>query len=185
MSVIIKDGTGTSNKPVKVTSRNSINASCANYSESRLISAQDGETYKWNTSWSADTGEMVAYIKCDSTTHRLVIDRVTVGGVLTGFFELFQVTGTAAGTAMAGKNMNLTAGNTANATGFGHAQVTGLTEAGRIDLARVPALGRVDMEIDDTLILGQNHAIALKYTGSTGIVDVIITGYFIPIAELK
>jgi len=185
MSVIIKDGTSSSNNTVKVNERNRLSVSSAGYSESRMVSAQDGETYKWNTSWSADTGEMVAYIKCNSTTHRLIIDRVTVGGVVTGFFELFQVTGTAAGTTMTGKNMNLTAGNSANATGFGGAEVTGLTEAGRIDLARVPALGRVDMEIDDTLILGQNHAIAIKYTGSTGIVDIIITGYFKPIKELK
>ena len=45
-------------------------------------------------------------------------------------------------------------------------------------MARVAANGRATMDLQDVLILGQNDAITLTYTGSTGIVDVIITGYF-------
>ena len=52
-------------------------------------------------------------------------------------------------------------------------------------MARISATGRATMELNDVLILGQNQAIAVKYTGSTAIVDVIITGYYKEKGELK
>jgi hypothetical protein len=120
----------------------------------------------------------VIYIKNTSLTQILIIDKVTVSAVNTGLFELFQVTGTAAGTGITGKNSNLTSGNEAAAVAFGDASVTGLTIGGRIDLARVPATGRATMELQDVLIMGLNDAIAVTYTGGTGIVDLIVTGYY-------
>jgi len=176
------DGTGTGKK-AKVNVRNRVAVSAANYSESRLIAAQDANTFLWTTSASQATGSYAIYIQNTSTTHRLIIDKVTCSSVLTGFFELYQVSGTASGTVITGKNSNLTSGNPAAATSFGG--VSGLTDAGRLDHMRLPALGRATMELQDIVILGANDAIAVKYTGGTDTVDIIITGYYKPISELK
>jgi hypothetical protein len=173
----VEDGIG-SGKLAKVNSRNRLDISSATFSESHLVAALDAETYLWTTSFSAATGNEIIYIKNNSKTKLLVIDKVTVNGVNAGLFELFQVTGTASGTSITGKNSNLTSGNSADATALGEASVTGLTIGDRIDLARIPANGRATMELQDVLLLGFNDAIAITYTGSTGIVDAIVTGYY-------
>jgi hypothetical protein len=165
-------------KGVAVTDSNRLSVAASTSSDTHRVSVEDGQTYLWTSSFSADTGEEVIYIKNTSTTSVLTIDKVTVNSVLTGLFELYQVTGTAAGTSITGINANLTSNNVAAATAFGNAEVTGLTIGNRIDMARIPALGRATMELNDVLILGLNDAIAVTYTGSTGIVDLIITGYY-------
>jgi len=173
----IEDGAG-SGKLAIVNSRNRLDVSSSTISESSFVAAKEAQTYIWTTSFSAATGNEVMYIKNTSKTKLLVIDKVTVNAVNASLFELYQVTGTAAGTSITGKNTNLTSGNEADATALGEAAVTGLTLGGRIDLARVPANGRTTMELNDVLILGLNDAIAVEYTGSTGLVDLIITGYY-------
>ena len=87
--------------------------------------------------------------------------------------------GTAGGTTITGTNSNLTSGNAASASSYGDASVTGITPGIRIDMARVPANGRATMELNDVLILGLNDAVSITYTGSTGIVDIIVTGYYL------
>jgi len=173
----LQDGAGTG-KLAKVNNRNQLEISAAVHSESRLVAAADAQTYLWTSSFSTATGNEVIYIKNTSKTKLLIIDKVTVNSVLTGLFELFVVTGTAAGTAITGANTNLNSGNVADATALGQASVTGLTIGDRLDMARVPANGRATMELNDVLILGLNSAIAVTYTGSTGITDTIITGYY-------
>ena len=173
----IQDGAG-SGKITKVNQRNRLDVSSATFSESHLIAAEDAATFIWTTSWDADNTEEVIYLKNDSKTKSLVIDKVTVNSVNTGLFELFSVTGTASGTTITGVNTNRTSGNVADATALGEAEVTGLTIGDRIDLARVPANGRATMELQDVLILGLGDAIAVTYTGADGIVDIIITGYY-------
>jgi hypothetical protein len=185
MAEEIIDGTGTGKK-AKVNNRNRLETSTSTYSESRLISAQDGLTFTWTTLATAANDTYIAYLKCDSTTHRLIIDKVTVGSALAAsIFELYQVTGTAAGgSVVTGKNTNIPAGIPAQATARGEGSVTGLTDLGRIDNAHTGVDGRATMELKDILILGQTNAIAVKYTGTTGSTGCIITGYFKPIEEL-
>jgi hypothetical protein len=139
---------------------------------------EDAQTYIWNTSFSAATGNEVIYIKNTSKTKLLVIDKITVNSVNAGLFELYSATGTASGTTITGVNTNRTSGNSAEASALGEASVTGLTIGDRIDIARVPANGRATMELQDVLILGLDDAITITYTGSTGIVDLIVTGYY-------
>ena len=177
MSLSIKDGTG-KGYTAKVNKRNKLEVEAAIFSESRLVAKDDAETYLWTSSFSANTGEEVIYVKNTSKTKVLIIDKVTVNGVLTGLFELHIATGTVGGTVITGANSNLTSGNVADATSYGDAAVTGLTIGNRIDLARIPANGRATMELNDVLILGQNNAITVTYTGSTSIVDLIVTGYY-------
>jgi len=179
----VDDGGGSGRSAI-VTAKQRLATSAATLNQRALVSVKDGQTYTWTTSWSADTGEDVIYIQNTSKDKLLFIDKVTVNAVLTALFELYVATGTAAGTALTGVNTNLTSNNVAAANAFGGAEVTGTTDGARIDLARIPALGRADMELEDILILGFNDAISLKYTGGTGIVDVIVTGYFEITADL-
>jgi hypothetical protein len=138
----------------------------------------------WTTSFSAATGNEIIYIKNTSKTSLLVIDKADVSSVNAGLFELFEVTGTAAGTSISGSNTNLTSGNEADATSLGEASVTGLTIGKRIDLARTSANGSGTMQLKDVLVLGLNDAIAITYTGSTGIVDAAILGYYEKVENL-
>lgn len=173
----IEDGTG-NGQLSKVNNRKRLDVSAATFSESRLIAASDAQTYIWTSAFSADTGEEVIYIKNTSKDKVLIIDKVTVNAVLASLFELYTATGAATGTSITGVNTNLTSGNSADATALGNAEVVSATPGSRIDMARIPANGRATMELNDVLILGFNDAITVTYTGSTGIVDLIITGYY-------
>jgi hypothetical protein len=177
MSIKIEDGTGTG-ATTKVNAKNRLDVSAASFSEAHLVSALDAQTYVWSTSYSASTGNEVLYIKNTSKTKKLIIAEITVGGVLTGLFELFQVTGTASGTSITGKNINLSSSNTADATALGDASVTGLTIGDRIALVRTPANTHCKIDLQDALILGLNNAIAITYTGSTNTVDGYLLGYY-------
>jgi hypothetical protein len=173
----IEDGAGTG-KFAKVNAKKRLDTTSSTLSQRALVSAEDGETYHWTTSFSAATGNEVMYIKNLSKTKLLFIDKVTMNSVNAGLFELHVATGTPGGTTITGTNVNLTSSKVADVTSYADAAVTGLTLGARIDLARTAANGRVDMNLEDVLILGLNDAIALEYTGSTGLVDVTIEGYF-------
>ena len=178
MSIEIEDGTG-SGLRAKVDVCNRLTVKSVSFSESAQVSREDGLTYLWTSSYSAGTGQEVIYIKNTSTTQDLVIDKATVNGVLTGLFELNVAAGTAGGTTITGTNANRTKNNTAAASTYGDASVTGITPGVRIDMARIPANGRATMELNDVLILGLSDAVSITYTGSTSIVDIIVTGYYI------
>ena len=176
MSIEIEDGKG-SGRRAEVDKENKLSVSSTGHSESSEVSRERGATYLWTSSYSAGTGNEVIYIKNTSTTQNLIIDKATVNSVLTGLFELNVAAGTAGGTTITGTNANLTSGNAASASSYGNASVTGITPGIRIDMARIPANGRATMELNDILILGLNDAVSITYTGSTGIVDIIVTGY--------
>lgn len=173
----LQDGTG-SGSYVKVTTDNRIDTSSRQSTRAYYVSRDAGQSYIWTSSFSAATGNEIIYVKNDSTSKNLYIDFIHVSGVNTGLFEVYQVSGTAAGTTITGRNLNLTSSNVADATSYGDASVTGLTIGNRLYLHRTPANSSGTMEINDTLILGVSDAIALTYTGSTGIVDAEIRGFF-------
>ena len=58
--------------------------------------------------------------------------------------------------------------------------MTGVTPAvaDRIYLCRNAANSRSVINVKDELILGQDDAIVVTYTGSTGIQDIEVTGFF-------
>ena len=178
MSIEIEDGRG-SGRRAGVDEEYRLEVHSVSYSESSDVARFKGATYLWTSSYSAGTGNEVIYIKNTSTTQNLIIDKATVNSVLTGLFELNVAAGTAGGTTITGANSNLTSGNAASASSYGNASVTGITPGTRLDMARVAANGRATMELNDILILGLNDAVSITYTGSTGIVDIIITGYYL------
>ena len=179
----IEDGGGTG-KFAKVNGHQRLEVSSSVFSESSFVAKTSARTFIWTSSYSADTGAEVIYIKNTSKVNNLVIDKVTVNSVAAGFFEFGAASGTASGTAITGANTNLTSGNVADATALGNAAVTGVTLDTRIDLARTTANGRATMELQDVLIMGLNDAVTITYTGSTGIVDIIVTGYYLDLSTI-
>lgn len=142
------------------------------------ISRDDERAFNWTSSYSASTGDEIIYLKNTDTDRNLIIHQVDVGGVNTGLFEIYQVTGTATGTEINGTNLKLASGRTPDALSYGDAAVGGLTLGNRISLLRTDAnSSRAVGDIAECLFLGFNDAIAIQYTGSAGIVDCSITGY--------
>ena len=88
------------------------------------------------------------------------------------------MTGTPAGTVVTPKNSNLTSSNDADATSYGNAAVTGLTIGDRMVMRRVSATKNDCIQSGVSIILGQGDAIAVTYTGSTGICDAQMHFYF-------
>lgn len=173
----IKDGQG-SGRFAKVNARQRLDTTCANLSQAQLISMLDGRTFSWSSSFSAATGNEIIYIQNTSKTRDLIITEIHCGGVNTGLFELFEVTGTPAGTVITGKNNNLSSNFVAEATAYGNASVTGLTVGDRIGLVRTQAGEHKTLQLQSALILGFQDAIALTYTGSTGVTDCYLQGFY-------
>jgi hypothetical protein len=178
----IEGGTG-NGKWAAVNDKNRLDVAAATFTESHL-KAVEGETFIWTTSFSASTGNEILYIKNTSKVSFLVLECFHVGGVNAGLFEMYEVSGTAAGTSLTPKNTNLGDAGAADAVSFGEAAVTGLTLGDRIALARTPANSAREVNLNDVVILGLNDAVAIQYTGSTGIVDALVIGYYETIGDL-
>lgn len=177
MAIILQDGTGTG-QGAKVNNNNRLLVQALTLPYSGGASVRDGDAYCWTSSYSASSGDEVIYIKNTSTEQVLILEDIQVSGVNAGLYELFEVTGTASGTTITGKNLNLTSGNVAAATALGNAAVTGITIGDRISLVRTPAATSKSFPVDSAIVLGLNDAIAITFTGTGGIVDVSVLGYF-------
>jgi len=97
-------------------------------------------------------GEYNFYFKNISTSQRFYVTGITVGAADLAIFKIVRVTGTAAGTSITAVNLNLTSGNTADATVFGNGAVTGLTEESVIDVVSVGADDSKHILLHDALI---------------------------------
>lgn len=179
MAIQIEDGGGKNGK-VEVSLNQRLNVSSRSSSRAYYVARDNGLCFTWTSSWSADTGEETFYLKNNSKTLLLLIDEIVVSSVNAGLFEVFTTTDTAAGTTVTGKGTNQRIGIAADASALGNAEVTGVTPVvgDRVYMARVGANGRAIINVKDELILGQDQAIVFTYTGSTGIQDIEVTGFF-------
>ena len=112
-----------------------------------------------STDASAVAGDIVFYLKNDSTTDNLYIKHLEFHSVNAAVWKVFQVTGTAAGgSVINSSNLNLGSANVAEATSRGDGAVTGLTNVKQIGTHR---------------ILAPNSAIAVEYdSGTTGAAEI-------------
>jgi len=145
-----------------------------------FVSTDDAETYSWNSTYSPASGDEVIYIKNTHTTKNLHLDIVRLGAANTAVWTVFRVgSGTAAGTTITGTNYNLSSSNTARVTSLGNASVTGSLSGAVLAYARNAATNFVLLDFLGALILGQNDAIAITYTGTSGVAEVTVRGYFL------
>ena len=135
---------------------------------------------------SAAAGSYAVYLKNTSTTKNLFIERVEYHSANAALWKLWQVTGTAAGTALTASNLNLTSGTPAEASVYGSAAVTGLTTVKQLGSHRNTAGGEGEMSYHYALILGPGDAIAAEYdTGTTGTAEIDIFFHYEDVTRLN
>jgi hypothetical protein len=122
---------------------------------------------------TAASTEYAAYLKNTSTTKELVIRALEIDGEVATRFQLDEVTGTASGTAVTPKNMNLDSGNDAACTAVeglnAGTGITGLTADGvALGTKWVVATGSGIIDTHDAIRLGQNDAVALQVLETAG-----------------
>jgi hypothetical protein len=176
--VIIEDGKG-SGRSAGVSANQRLDTSSRSAARIYYTSRDFGQAYNWVSSYSASSGDEVIYVQNNSKTDYLYIDHIVMSAEAgRATFTLYQVTGTPAGTTITGKNLNLVSNNTANATSYGNASVTGITLGAAIDIVSATDDSSVILDLRDALILGFNDAIAISFAGSAGTVNAVISGMF-------
>jgi len=143
-----------------------------------FASEDKGKAFSWSSSYAATGGDEVLYIKNTSQTEKLIISEVIIAASAACTFTLFEVSsGTAAGTVVTGQNLNLGSGNSASASAFGNASVTGTLTGNALSFGSVPASSGITLDLKSSLVLGQNNEIAIT-ASATSTVYVTVLGYF-------
>ena len=149
-------------------------------SDLEFRSEEKGKAFSWTSTYAATAAQEVISIKNTSQTEILTIDYVGAGNSVASAFTLFAVTsGTAAGSAITGKPMNVSKGGTASATAFGGASVTGSLAGDTLGYTTVVAGATEEIPVLAAVVLGQNDEIAIT-ASATGTVHVTVIGHYKP-----
>ena len=171
MSLRIEDGTG-SGKEAAVNSNHRLEVHAVTSQRGAIVARENQRTFLCAfEDATAAAGEYLAYLQNTSTTRVLIVDKVRVSSTNAATWKLWKVTGTAAGagTDPTPLNTNFSSGITAEANVEMEA-ITGLTVVGTVgEIIRNAANAAAAFDVDDTIVLGVNDALAIEYdTGTTG-----------------
>lgn len=177
--LVIEDGAGGASK-AKVDDENALVTNSRVIPRATFVSEDKGDAYAWTSTDATSAAEESISIQNTSTSQNLHIEKVIFAGVQATVHAVLLVTGgTPAGTPITGVNLNKGSSNTAAATAFGDAAVTGSVVGDIIAQAYHVALGSVQIEFGGEVILGQDDTIAVRtVAGTDGIVYVTIIGYY-------
>lgn len=91
------------------------------------VSSNHGQAFAWYSSYAMGAAnEEIMTIRNDSSTLLLHLDQVWIGGLILAQWKIgYMSSGTPAGTTITGIPLNKDKGQTADATAFGNASVTG------------------------------------------------------------
>jgi len=180
MGLIIDDGKGdgasagvTNDNRLQVESKSNVRGFYVSRDEERLFNVVFEQS-------SSAAGNYVGYMKNTSTTRRLIIDLARLQADSAAIWKIYSATGTATGgiTATA-KNMNLESALTPEATLLQYNVGGFVASSALIASERHPANTSSVVPFDDTLILGQNNAVAFQYnSGVTGKASVTVRFYY-------
>jgi len=135
-----------------------------------FISRDDEQVYHViSEDATAIANEEILYLQNTSTTKRMFLGNLVVSSDIDIIFRVKQVTGTAVGTDLTPKNLNLTSTNLAEANAKGNGGVTGLSDDGDIFVCRSLAGSSRLVSFFDTVVLGQNQAIAVELETSAAV----------------
>ena len=178
MGFTLDDGKG-SGSLAQVNKDNQLVTQSIALTDIEFISKDKGRAFSWSSTLATGgTNVEVIYIKNTSPTRQLIIDEIIVGATANCIWTLFEVTsGTAAGTTITPQNLNLSSGNTAEATSFGNAAVTGSLSGNTLTYELSLANDSQTLELKDSIILGLNNEIALTASANTT-VYITIFGYY-------
>lgn len=174
----IEDGKG-KNGAASVSAVQRLNVSAKTAPRIFYITRDEERSFSWVSEYSATSGDTVLFVKNNDTDRNLIVHYLSVGGANAGKYEFFTATGTPAGTIITPTNLNVSSRKEASSIQYGNAAVTGVSSISKLYTKRIPA-GQTEpiIGIAQSVILGFGDAIMVTYTGSTGEVDVELTGYF-------
>ena len=179
MGLQIEDGTG-SGKQAKVDDQNRIATIATVTPRISSVSMNHGEAYVWTAyvDWGADKNAL--WLRNDSNSMRLFIDRISVTPAAAAVVEVWVGNGnTVGGTVVTGVNLNRASGKTADAT-CRHTNTNVDAGAGMTLLLtdHIPATTISHIEFYGALVMGVNREIALNIVTDVGATAVNIFGYF-------
>lgn len=167
--VVIENGGPNGNQAV-VTDVNRLQVEAEASKREFFISRDDGQVYHGILEdATAVANEEIMYLRNTSATKKVFIGELIITSDIDIKFRIKKVTGTATGTNITPENMNMTSSNAAEVELKGNGSVTGLTDDGDVFICRSLAGGSRLVNFADTLILGQNDAIALETETSAAI----------------
>lgn len=148
-----------------VTEDNQLLVKAVSESELEFVSEEKGDAYSVSSTYGASANQEILYLKNTSSTKNLYIDYFLGGGSGATIFTVFKTTDTAGGTTVTPLNLNFSAGNSADASAYGNASVTGITAASATDIIFFEGISAASqfapLDLKGAVILGQNDAIAV------------------------
>ena len=129
-----------------------------------FISKDNGQVYHGVSTFpAAGINDNILYIRNTSPTRLLFIGEIILTSDLALRFTVNKVTGDAVGTDVIPQNLNMTVANVAEVEFKADAAITGIVDSGKpLFVCRSLAGSSRLAAFRDTLILGQNQAIAIK-----------------------
>ena len=174
---IIEDGKGSGRK-MSVSSTQRANVSAKAAFRAFYLSRDDGLAFNAvYDGMTAAAGDVVAYLKNDSSTRNIFIQRIEFHSAVAVKWRVYSVSGTAAsGETVTPSQLNLAKGIGSEGVAMaGDTAITGLTNLAQIGVHRSTAGDVTEKLYGGALILGPGDAIAVEYdTGTAGICDVEI-----------
>ena len=177
MSDVIEDGRGRGYK-LSISSKQRANVSSK--SNPRIYyNSRDGDAFSFFSQYTAADGDIVLYIRNDNQAKNLILTSVTAGADVAATWTLTKVAGTGSGTSITGSQLNFTKNKVAEATALGNAAVTGLSVETSFGAMKTPATSSGSSSLSDSIILGKNDAIAIKFNAaSSAEVVIFISGHY-------
>jgi hypothetical protein len=173
---IIKSGDN--GNVANVTDEKKLEVAAVSESSLEFASKNNSCAFSWISTYAATGGQEVVYIKNTSPSKSLIIDEIVVGCSAASVFTLFKVTsGTAAGTTLTSRNLDLSSGSTSPDTAFGNAPVTGSLTGTTVAIDGVTAGMFQTLDLKGSLVLRQNDEIAVT-SSATGTVYITVIGHF-------
>ena len=173
----IRDGKGRGNL-ASVTSNNKLRVYATQESEVSYESETNERAYTWTHAYSYGANDTILWLRNDSSILNLIVDKIIVSSNTTTQFKIHAplTTTTPTGTVITGKNINLSAGNTADATAYG--DETGNTLGTIILQGILSANTTLVVPVEGGIILSLNNEIAIDFVtiGTLGLVT--IKGYY-------
>jgi hypothetical protein len=172
----IEDGEG-SNGDMGVTASQRGKVSSRSSPRTLYAARDKGLSFSSIYTFTAASGDYVAYLKNTSSTKNMFIGDVSMGGVNSILWKFWFVTGTAAaGEAVTPIPTNHSKKIPAEATAMaGDTTITGLTTDGNFSVFRSAAASSFEEHFDGSTILGPGDAMMIEYdTGASGVGEIDI-----------
>jgi len=174
--MLMEDGRGSGRK-AEVDKHYRLTTYCTVVNEVSHQSEQHGAAYTWTHDYNYDAADTILWLRNDSTTQNLLIDKIVMASNVATQVTIHSPTGTtAAGTEIIGVNLNRQSGNVALATAKG--DETGNTQANVIVEALVPANIPAIMPVEGAIILGYFDEIAVDFVTVGTMGTVTFRGYY-------